>query len=136
MSSQVTTPRMTRSRTRALAAAARDNSTRKAQPTERIVPKPSSPKRALKTKPTTHATRKSRQSEPEAAEPHHGPGVLITYLPGPFGRLYSILDLQNNTYIFHHERDADRNISMTFIREKIVMLRDHTTGEIIYPKGL
>ncbi|XXG95992.1 hypothetical protein Hte_002269 [Hypoxylon texense] len=75
-------------------------------------------------------------SKPSQPEPPQKPELLIIYRNGPFGRLHSIKDTANNVCVFHHERDADRHISMTFIHGKIAMLKDEVTGEVIYRSRL
>ncbi|KAI4871017.1 hypothetical protein F4820DRAFT_442446 [Hypoxylon rubiginosum] len=74
----------------------------------------------------------NKSTKPEPQKKPAQPKLLITYRDGPFGRLHSIYDRENNVRIFHHELDADKHISMTFIHEKIAMLKDEATGVILY----
>ncbi|KAI0887918.1 uncharacterized protein GGS22DRAFT_154576 [Annulohypoxylon maeteangense] len=51
---------------------------------------------------------------------------------GPPGRLYSIRDVRRQKLVYHHQRDANKPIQMTFDKGKVQHMINTRTGKVIY----
>ncbi|KAI1211371.1 uncharacterized protein F4807DRAFT_466640 [Annulohypoxylon truncatum] len=60
------------------------------------------------------------------------PSIWKIYKDGPPGRLFSIEDIKNHVTIYHHERDANKPLELTFNDGKVVYIKNLKTGKVIY----